>query len=67
MTNDDCIKKAKERGDKIFSLVGQDLSSPTVICEWMKQNIETAPIAKLRNALEVAIEMRQTRNRKRAD
>lgn len=62
-----CIRRARERGDEMFTLVGQDLSSPTVICEWIKQNIETAPPNKLKNALERALVMRETAHRKHAD
>jgi hypothetical protein len=62
-----CLEKAKMRGDIAFTLVRQDLSSPTVICEWIKQNIETAPPAKLRNALERALSMRSYPRRKHAD
>src|SRR5258708_7049135 len=35
-----CLKRARERGDECFTLVGQDMTAPTVICEWIKQNIE---------------------------
>lgn len=63
----ECLRKAQERGDEMFTLVSQDLSSPTVICEWIKQNIETAPEGKLRHALERAMRMRVQPNRKHAD
>lgn len=62
-----CLEKARQRGDEIFSLVGQDITSPAVLCEWIKLNIETAPPAKLRNALERALVMRKTIHRKHAD
>jgi len=34
------------------------VTSPRVIAEWIKLNIETAPAVKLRDALENALEMR---------
>ena len=43
------------------------LPSPRVICEWIKENIETAPAEKLRCALEDALMMRQNPRRKRTD
>lgn len=43
--------------EKSFTLLARDFSSPSVICEWIKQNIGVQPDDKLRSALEVAIEM----------
>lgn len=51
-----CYDKAKP-DEPVFVLRAQDLTSPTVICEWIKLNIETAPHDKLRQALESALEM----------
>lgn len=62
-----CSERACKRGDRQFTLVGQDKSSPVVICEWIKQNIETAPSEKLVMALMHAIDMRQCTIRKTAD
>jgi hypothetical protein len=62
-----CFRKAQERGDETFTLVGQDQSSPKVVCEWIKENIDTAPVSKLEEALYCAIEMRNAKNRKVAD
>jgi hypothetical protein len=59
--------KAVKRGDRTFTLVGQDRSAPLVICEWIKANIETAPAGKLFEALEDAIRMRESVIRKVAD
>ena len=67
MSDAECYAKAIERGDKTFTLVGQDLSSPRVICEWIKENIETAPKRKLEDALDRAIDMRNRPGRKQAD
>lgn len=66
-SDDICFRKAKARDDETFTLVGKDLSSPRVICEWIKENIETAPPAKLMEALQCAIRMRNAVLRKRAD
>lgn len=65
----ECLAKAKQRKDLTFTLVGQDLSSPQVICEWIKLNIETCPREKLMEALDKAIRMRDLPlvNRKDAD
>lgn len=62
MTRDEiCFNKAIVRDDETFTLVGQDKTSPSVICEWIKQNIETATTEKLQDALNQAIEMRNRR------
>lgn len=57
----DCLAKAKERGQLTFTLVEQDYSSPAIICEWIKANIETCPKEKLFEALDKAIRMRDTK------
>ena len=62
-----CHTKAKQRGQSTFTLVAQDKTSPRVICEWIKENIETCPPEKLRLALEDALKMREWPNRKDAD
>lgn len=63
----ECYEKALLRGQRTFTLVGQDLSSPGVICEWIKVNIETAPADKLFDALQAALVMRGQGGRKVAD
>ena len=63
----ECFRKARERGEQTFTLVAQDSTSPSVICEWIKQNIETAPEEKLVDALMDALAMRANSNRKSAD
>lgn len=62
-----CFARAKARGQRTFTLVEQDLTSPSVIAEWVKLNIETAPPEKLHDALETAIAMRSWPDRKQAD
>ena len=63
----DCYTRAKIRGEQTFTLVARDRSSPQVIVEWIKQNIETCPREKLMDALLDAIAMREHPNRKDAD
>lgn len=62
-----CYEKAMSRGQKTFTLVEQDMSSPFVIIEWIKCNIMTCPAQKLRDALETAIAMREFPKRKLSD
>jgi hypothetical protein len=62
-----CILRARQRGDKTFTLVGQDRSSPKTICFWIMENIETCPADKLLDALKDALLMRETAFRKNAD
>jgi len=59
--------RAKERGQGTFTIVEQDRSAPATICEWIKQNIETAPDDKLIDALETALKFRKFNPRKNAD
>lgn len=65
--DNECFQKARSRGQQTFTLVEQDISAPTVIAEWIKQNIETAPAGKLIDALQGAIAMRGAKVRKHAD
>ncbi len=62
-----CFVKAKQRGQRTFTLVEQDATAVTTIAFWIGQNILTAPPDKLRDALEDAIAMRNFPNRKMAD
>jgi hypothetical protein len=62
-----CHARAKSRGQRTFTLVEQDVTTPKVICEWIKENIETAPRQKLLEALDSAILMRDFPGRKHAD
>ena len=55
-----CHAKAKQRGQKTFTLVEQDITAPGVICDWISRNIYTCPKEKLREALEAAIAMRDS-------
>lgn len=50
-----------------FTLRGQDVTSPLVIMAWITANFETAPAAKLRQAFEHALKMRQYPGRRHAD
>lgn len=67
LSDAECFRKASERGDATFTVVGQDRSSPRVICEWIKENIETCPEDKLHEALNRAIVMRNKHYRRAAD
>jgi hypothetical protein len=62
-----CYERARARGYDTFSLTGGDLSSPKTICFWIMENIETAPMHKLIDALQHALVMRATLHRKHAD
>jgi len=62
-----CAEKARDRGQATFTLVEQDVTSPETICFWIMRNIETAPDDKLVDALQAALVMRQSPNRKHAD
>jgi len=67
LSDNECFRKAAARGDVTFTLVGQDVSSPKVICEWIKANIFTCPEDKLREALNRAIAMRNLSGARSAD
>lgn len=62
-----CYEKATLKGEPVFTLRGQDQSSPKTVAFWIQENIETAPAEKLRGALEIALKMRITLVRKAAD
>jgi phosphatidylethanolamine-binding protein (PEBP) family uncharacterized protein len=59
--------KVKKRGQRTFTLVEQDASAVKTIAHWIYLNIETAPAAKLQEALEDCIAMRDFPNKKNAD
>ena len=57
-----CHAKAKERGQRTFTLVEQDMSSVAVIAEWVKQNIlNGSPAAKIHQAVDDAIAFRDSK------
>jgi hypothetical protein len=60
-------QKAIRRGQRVFTLVEQDFTTPRTILFWMTENIETAPDSKLRSALEHALAFRRSGFRKHAD
>lgn len=62
-----CHVKAKNRGQKTFTLVEQDKSAVRTIAFWILENIETSPEDKLRKALEDCLVMRKFPNRKNPD
>lgn len=67
--NDPCIQKAFD-DERLFVLMARDVTSPKVVCEWIKENIDIQPKEKLFEALECAIEMsrryREMNDRKEA-
>lgn len=67
LSDAEVVRKAKERGDMTFTLVGRDMTAPRVICEWIKENIESCPEDKLWEALHRAITMRNLAVRRLAD
>lgn len=66
-TDGHCFAKAKARGQRTFTLVDQDRTSPKTIAFWIMENMESAPDAKLREALESALAMRRAKYRHDAD
>lgn len=60
------LNKANDE-EMLFILRAQDVTSPTIIAEWIKQNIITAPPGKLHEALDCALVMREHPNRGLAD
>jgi hypothetical protein len=52
-----CFEKARERGQRTFTLVEQDSTAPETIMEWIRLNLRTAPPNKLRDAFEDALYM----------
>lgn len=67
LSDAECFHRAQMRGQSTFTVVAQDRSAPRIVCEWIKENIETCPRAKLFEALSRAIEMRDFHFRKTAD
>lgn len=62
-----CHARAKQRGQRTFTLVEQDASTVETIAYWILKNINTAPPKKLRDALEDCIAMRDFPAKKAAD
>lgn len=61
------MAKAIQKGELTFTLREQDRSSVKVVALWIAENIETAPAAKLHEALEFCVHAREFPNRKNAD
>ena len=53
--------------EPLFVLRAQDCSSPSSVLHWISENFETCPDAKLREAFEQALRMRDWPHRKPAD
>ena len=67
LSDDRCRARADELGAERFTIHAQDFSAPKIVCQWIAENIETAPNHKLREALECALKMRAFAPRKHAD
>lgn len=63
--DDLCARKARNRKQVTFTIVEQDKTAPETIAEWIKLNIRTAPPAKLYDALEAALVMRESKVEKK--
>jgi len=57
---DKCIANARQ-DERLFVLMARDITAPSVVVEWIKQNLGVQPPEKLHEALDVAMEMQRTR------
>lgn len=55
-----CYKKAVKRGERTFTLVEQDRSTPKTILFWISENFNTAPDDKLYDAFEDAMAIKNS-------
>ena len=62
-----CYERARARDHDIFPLTASGLASPKLVCLWIAENMEIAPMHKLIDALQHALVMRATLHRKHAD
>jgi hypothetical protein len=62
-----CFEKGKAKGEQLFTIRAQDITSARCIAFWILENIDTAPEAKLRHALDDALRARKWPNKKAAD
>lgn len=60
-----CLGKAKY-DEMLFILRAQDVSSPKIVLEWIKENLHCND-EKLREAFECVLVMKNTKNTKSAD
>lgn len=63
---DSCLKKVAD-DEMIFVLRAQDKSAPRVILHWMAKNFDFVSEEKLREAFEVAMEMKKWKNKRDPD
>jgi hypothetical protein len=59
--------RARQRGQRTFTLVAQDKTAVETIGFWIMRNLDNAPADKLREALEDALAMRDFPTKKQAD
>ena len=62
-----CFEKAVAAGEQTFTLRAQDITTPRCIAFWILENVDTAPEAKLRHALDDALRARRWPTKKAAD
>jgi hypothetical protein len=55
-----CHDKAVSRGQRTFTLVEQDVSTPRTILWWIMENFHTSPDDKLMDAFEDALAMKNS-------
>ncbi len=63
----ECFHKARSRGQRTFTLVEQDFSSPKTILYWILLNFDTLSDEKATDAFEDALAMRRYPKRKNPD
>jgi hypothetical protein len=61
-----CFEKARAAGEITFTVREQDASAPLTIMRWIELNFHTAPRAKLLEAFESALNMRDSALPKKA-
>lgn len=62
-----CHARAKQRGQRTFTLVEQDASTVETIAYWILLNSNTALAKKLHEAIDSIVAMRDFPNKKHAD
>jgi hypothetical protein len=61
------VEQFADPGEPLFVLRGQDKTAPGVVLDWIRENFETAPEPKLREAFDQALRMRAYPYRRTAD
>jgi len=66
MSRQGCLSKA-DQNEMLFILRAQDKTAPKVVLHWIAKNFDTAPIEKLTEAFDCAIQMRLHKTKKLPD